>query len=166
MIWDLQHSLCCLGLLEHRPRALSHACLWEENVLGQPQIWCSALNFRSENNFDYKLFATEKWAGKWYIDARILFVGCIEVHSFRAWLCSCWGRSWSSRYMDFSNVNTAVSAAGFTWESVGQGLPVGPHLDYVTWSEMQKLWNYLIVKAVEQQKFSWNEILILFSGMF
>lgn len=64
MIWDLQHSLCCLGLLEQHPRTFSHACLWEENVLGQPQILCSALNLRSENNFDYKLFITEKWGGR------------------------------------------------------------------------------------------------------
>lgn len=52
---DLQCSQCCLDLLEERPRALSHAFLREENMLGQAQIWRDALNLGSESNFDYKL---------------------------------------------------------------------------------------------------------------
>lgn len=44
-------------------KTLSCACLWEENVLVQPQIWCGALNLRSEKDFDYKLFITEKLGG-------------------------------------------------------------------------------------------------------
>lgn len=31
---------------------------------------------------------------------------------------------------------------------------------------MQKLWNYLIVKAVEQQKFSWNFIILRYVLIF
>lgn len=138
---------------------LERECAWAAPNFVQ----CFELEIRKQ--FWLQVVHNRKIRWKWYINARILFVGCIKVHSLRVWLCSWWGGSWSSRYVDFSNVNTAVSAAGFTWDSVGQGCLLD-HLDYVTWSEMQKLWNYLIVKAVEQQKFSWSEILILFSGMF
>lgn len=116
MICDLQHSQCCLDLLEKRPRTLSHAFLWEENVLGQPQICCNALN---RKRFWVQVVHNRKMRWKWYINARILFVGCIEIHNLSVCLCSWWNRRWTFRYMHFSNVNTTVSAAGFTWESVG-----------------------------------------------
>lgn len=82
-------------------------------------VQCFELEIRKQ--FWLQVVHNRKTRWKRYINTRILFVGYIEVHSIRVWLCSWWGRSWSSRYLDFSNVSTAVSAAGFTWDSVGSG---------------------------------------------
>lgn len=125
--------------------------------LGIELAWASSdlvqrFELEIRNRFCSQVARIREMGWKWYINARILFIGCVEVHSFK---CSAlfvvgWRRTF--RYMDFS-----------TWiqcqlQDSPKGVSVRDCLwtiwDYVTWSEIQKLQNYLVVKALEQQKFS------------